>query len=129
MGMSLIAWIPFQPLVCRVSANDSSAGTTGPPGQVKICDDIANGPIGDHDQIEHAWREMNAISHPLAQSILGGTASGPVIATDQALSFWGGVDPATGLVIDIHHPLHGVCITGAILMMPSTRGSDRKSVV
>ena len=68
-------------------------------------------------------REMNELSHPLARSILGGTASGPVIATTQALSFWGGIDPATGLVIDIHHPLHGVCITGAILMMPSTRGS------
>lgn len=58
-----------------------------------------------------------------ASSILGGTAEGPVIATTEALSFWGGIDPATGCVIDIHHPLHGVCVTGAILMMPSTRGS------
>lgn len=58
-----------------------------------------------------------------ARSILGGTASGPIIATQEALSFWGGVDPATGCVIDVHHPLHGVCITGSILMMPSSRGS------
>ena len=59
----------------------------------------------------------------LARSILTGTASGPVIAAGEALSFWGGVDPATGRVIDVHHPLHDVTITGGILMMPSSRGS------
>ena len=59
----------------------------------------------------------------IARSILGGTANGPIIATTEALSFWGGVDPATGLIIDVHHPLHGTCITGAILLMPSSRGS------
>ncbi|MBB3542274.1 MULTISPECIES: aconitase X [unclassified Rhizobium] len=57
------------------------------------------------------------------RSILAGSAHGPVIATDEALSFWGGVDPATGCVIDVHHPLHGACLTGSILMMPSSRGS------
>ncbi len=58
-----------------------------------------------------------------ARSILPGIASGPIIAAGEALSFWGGVDPATGKVIDVHHPLHGVTITGSILMMPSSRGS------
>ncbi|MGE6782017.1 aconitase X [Ensifer adhaerens] len=58
-----------------------------------------------------------------ARSILSGSADGPVIATQEALSFWGGVDPATGRVIDVHHPLHGLCLTGGILMMPSSRGS------
>jgi predicted aconitase with swiveling domain len=60
---------------------------------------------------------------PSARAILSGTAQGPAVATDEALSFWGGVDPATGHVIDVHHPLHGVCLTGAVLMMPSSRGS------
>ncbi len=59
----------------------------------------------------------------LARSVLGGAAQGAVIATQEALSFWGGVDPATACVIDVHHPLHGRCLTGAILMMPSSRGS------
>ena len=58
-----------------------------------------------------------------ARSILAGTAEGPVIATDVALSFWGGVDPATAGVIDVHHPLHGASIAGGILLMPSSRGS------
>jgi cis-L-3-hydroxyproline dehydratase len=59
----------------------------------------------------------------LAHSILAGSAEGPVLATVEPISFWGGIDPATGTVIDIHHPLHGKCITGCILMLPSTRGS------
>lgn len=58
-----------------------------------------------------------------ARSIMGGTAEGRVVATQEALSFWGGVDPATGRVIDVHHPLHGECLTGTVLMMPSSRGS------
>jgi predicted aconitase/predicted aconitase with swiveling domain len=59
----------------------------------------------------------------LARIILAGSAEGPVLATAEPISFWGGIDPATGLVIDVHHPLHGQCISGAVLMLPSTRGS------
>ena len=59
----------------------------------------------------------------IAQGILAGVAEGPILASPDALSFWGGVDPATGCVIDVHHPLHGACLTGAVLMMPSSRGS------
>ncbi len=58
-----------------------------------------------------------------AQCVQAGTAQGPILATSEALSFWGGVDPATGSVIDVHHPLHGRSLTGCILMMPSSRGS------
>lgn len=63
------------------------------------------------------------MTQSFARCILAGSAQGPIIATNEALSFWGGIDPATGRIIDVHHPLHGVCITGAVLMMPSTRGS------
>lgn len=58
-----------------------------------------------------------------ASSILPGIADGPILSSDEPLSFWGGVDPATGRVIDVHHPLQGRCIAGCVLMMPSTRGS------
>jgi predicted aconitase/predicted aconitase with swiveling domain len=60
---------------------------------------------------------------PHARSLLAGVADGPVVATAEPLSFWGGVDPATGRVIDIRHPLHGVSLGGAILLMPTSRGS------
>ncbi|MBD3763824.1 MAG: DUF521 domain-containing protein [Rhodobacterales bacterium] len=58
-----------------------------------------------------------------AHSILPGVAQGQVLATAEAISFWGGVDPATGLVIDVHHPLAGQSLAGRILVMPGTRGS------
>ncbi|MCT8330744.1 cis-3-hydroxy-L-proline dehydratase [Albidovulum sediminis] len=58
-----------------------------------------------------------------ARFILPGEAAGEVLATTEPLSFWGGVDPATGLVIDVHHPLAGQSMAGRILVMPGTRGS------
>jgi predicted aconitase with swiveling domain len=45
--------------------------------------------------------------------VLSGVAQGPVVTAAEALSFWGGVDPATSRVIDVHHPLHGVSLAGA----------------
>ena len=57
------------------------------------------------------------------QAIIPGTALGQVLATDEGLSFWGGVDPLTGVVIDAHHPLCGQSISGKVLVMPTTRGS------
>ena len=59
----------------------------------------------------------------LGQSIIAGHAQGDILATDEGLSFWGGVDPLTGIVIDAHHPLHCQSISGKILVMPTTRGS------
>ncbi len=58
-----------------------------------------------------------------ARFILSGRAEGAVLAASEPLSFWGGVDPATGRVIDVHHPLAGQDMTGRILVMPGTRGS------
>ena len=57
------------------------------------------------------------------QSIIPGPASGQILASDEGLSFWGGVDPLTALVIDAYHPLHGQSISGRVLVMPTTRGS------
>ena len=57
------------------------------------------------------------------QAIIAGRASGPVLACAEGLSFWGGVDPLTALVIDAHHPLCGQSIAGVVLVMPTTRGS------
>ena len=57
------------------------------------------------------------------QAIIAGSASGAILACGEGLSFWGGVDPLTGIVIDAHHPLCGQSIAGKILVMPTTRGS------
>jgi uncharacterized protein len=58
-----------------------------------------------------------------------GEARGPALVLDEPLSFWGGVDPETGLVIDVHHPQRGVTVTGRVLAMPSGRGSSSSSSV
>lgn len=41
----------------------------------------------------------------------------------QPLSFWGGLDPETGMIVDKHHPQFGESIAGRSLVMPRTRGS------
>ena len=58
-----------------------------------------------------------------ARVIFKGTAAGPVLWLDEPLSFWGGFDPATGIIIDNNHSQKGQCIKDMILVMPSTRGS------
>jgi predicted aconitase with swiveling domain len=47
----------------------------------------------------------------------------------EPLSFWGGVDPATGALTDPRSPHHGRRIGGTILMVPETRGSSSSSAV
>eukprot|EP00980_Cylindrotheca_fusiformis_P014338 scaffold3827_cov179-Cylindrotheca_fusiformis.AAC.2 len=53
----------------------------------------------------------------------------PVVVSDVSLSFWGGIDEKTGVVIDQSHPLHGQCVAGSILVLPSGRGSCTASQV
>ena len=59
----------------------------------------------------------------MSLQILPAEVSGPVLNCAEGLSFWGGVDPATGRIIDAHHPDHGASVAGRILMMPTSRGS------
>ena len=53
-----------------------------------------------------------------------GTAHGPLLRLDEPLSFWGGLDAATGTVIDRAHPQHGICLASAVVAMPGSRGSS-----
>ncbi|KAG5654875.1 hypothetical protein KAF25_007631 [Fusarium avenaceum] len=52
-----------------------------------------------------------------------GTASCKLIASNLELSFWGGVNPQTGEIIDRHHTLSGQYLQDTILAIPSGRGS------
>ncbi|MEP7040542.1 MAG: DUF126 domain-containing protein [Chloroflexota bacterium] len=58
-----------------------------------------------------------------------GVASGLALRLDEPLSFWGGVDPGTGQIIDVRHPQRGMSVTGRVLVMPSVRGSSSSSSV
>jgi len=60
---------------------------------------------------------------------VAGDAQGPALVLDEPLSFWGGVDPATGDIIDVHHPQCDANVAGCVLVMPSGRGSSSSSSV
>ncbi len=59
----------------------------------------------------------------------GGEAEGELLVLEAPLSFWGGLDPATGLVIDRRHPQCGESVAGRILALPGGRGSSSSSTV
>ncbi|MFN4193609.1 MAG: aconitase X [Tabrizicola sp.] len=63
------------------------------------------------------------------KALIAGRASGPVLHADVGLSFMGGVDAATGRIIDVHHPLCGQSVAGKVLAIPSGRGSCSGSLV
>ena len=64
-----------------------------------------------------------------ARTLVAGQARGPALILDEPLSFWGGVDPATGDIIDVHHPQREANVAGRVLVMPSGRGSSSSSSV
>jgi predicted aconitase with swiveling domain len=47
----------------------------------------------------------------------------------EPLSLWGGLDPATGRVIEPRHPQHGQSVRGRILVMPAARGSSSSASI
>ncbi|MGY2233472.1 cis-3-hydroxy-L-proline dehydratase [Pseudomonas gingeri] len=63
------------------------------------------------------------------RSLVEGAAQGSLLFADIGLSFWGGVDPFSGEVIDRHHPLSGEHLAGRVLALPSGRGSCTGSSV
>ena len=63
-----------------------------------------------------------------ARALVSGTASGPVAAI-APLSFWGGFDPVSGLIIDRSHQAFGQSLRARILVMSAGRGSSSSSSV
>jgi len=57
------------------------------------------------------------------KALVNGQAEGEVLATTSPLSFWGGFNPATGEIIDRHHPLSNANASGKVFVLPSGRGS------
>ncbi len=52
-----------------------------------------------------------------------GEAGAQAMVLDEALSFWGGFDAQTGIIVDQHHPQKGSCVAGRFLVLPESRGS------
>jgi uncharacterized protein len=55
--------------------------------------------------------------------IYGGSAGGEALCTRLGISFFGGVDPDTGIVVEKGHDLFGQSVAGKILIFPTGKGS------
>ncbi len=64
-----------------------------------------------------------------ARPISRGFASGPALVSLEPIGFLGGVDPATGDVVERGHPLEGRNVAGRVLVFPRGKGSTVGSYV
>lgn len=64
-----------------------------------------------------------------ARGIVKGRAEGEALVADATLSFWGEVDPVTGKVIAVGHPLEGESLQGRVLVIRSTKGSSATPMI
>lgn len=64
-----------------------------------------------------------------ARTISRGKASGEVLLSRDPISFLGGVDPATGNIIEKGSAAEGKCIKGKVLVFPRGKGSTVGSYV
>ena len=64
-----------------------------------------------------------------AYVVVEGAAEGEIIVSRRPISFWGGVDAATGTIIDRRHDRCGQCISGGVFAFPEEKGSSTASAV
>jgi predicted aconitase with swiveling domain len=57
------------------------------------------------------------------RKIFQGRVCGEALATSMGISFFGGVDPDSGMVVEKGHELEGQSISGKILVFPTGKGS------
>ena len=55
--------------------------------------------------------------------VKAGAAAGKALVSREPISFFGGVDPETGVVIDQGHALEGRSVADRILVFPTGKGS------
>lgn len=57
------------------------------------------------------------------RTVVGGVAEGVALVSHEPISFFGGVDPATGVVVEKKHELENECVRGKVLVYPTGKGS------
>lgn len=58
------------------------------------------------------------------RGIVPGVVEAPALVTREPISGFGGIDVATGTVIEPRHELFGVCFAGRVLVFPGAKGSS-----
>ena len=64
-----------------------------------------------------------------ADVLVPGSASGIALKLTEPLNAWGGLDPATGVIVHHSHPQRGRSLAGRILVMQESRGSGTNAQV
>lgn len=65
-----------------------------------------------------------------AEFIVGESqAEGRALVLTEPISFWGGVDPKTGKIINVRHPQFDADIAQTVLFIPATVGSSSASTI
>lgn len=65
-----------------------------------------------------------------AEVLLAGPGiNASALALTAPISFWGGVDPKTGVISDTRHPQFGQSIAGRALLVPATVGSSSAAAI
>ena len=59
----------------------------------------------------------------VGRKIYKGISEAEAIVTKDGISFYGGVDPDSGKVVEVGHELEGQSISGKVLVFPSGKGS------
>ena len=57
------------------------------------------------------------------RKIYSGQATGEALVSNMGISFFGGVDPESGVVVERNHDLEGQSIAGKVLVFPTGKGS------
>ncbi len=57
------------------------------------------------------------------RKISGGTAEGLALVSHEPISFFGGVNPDSGVVTEKGHELQGTSVKGRVLIFPNGKGS------
>lgn len=57
------------------------------------------------------------------RSICPGEVEGEALVTSMGISFFGGIDPTSGVVVEKEHELEGQTVAGKILVFPTGKGS------
>lgn len=97
----------------------TTANRNIPMGRTSVHSDVASGFIETQSLVAGDSGHINSSKPEIF----------PFLGSEIGLSFWGGIDERTGLVIDTSHPLCGTDVSNTILALPSGRGSCTASQV
>lgn len=64
-----------------------------------------------------------------ARPLAAGAAEGTALVSNKPISFWGGLDPKTGRIIDLRHDRCGEMAAGRVFVFPAEKGSSTASAV